>query len=162
MCECTPCPGCCVRGASGLLHITSLAVIRVPFDKGIVVSPARLAVACWFVDNASQCGLLIACSPTMHKAFLHCLQATHNSFIWLPNGIGAGLGLLQLGLCLIFKQKARYAYGICTCATMHCSAGKSEQLCRSEFQQQHATKPKAGTYSILTCMSCTRGMELST
>lgn len=46
----------------------------------------------------------------MHKAFLHCLQATHNSFIWLPNGIGAGLGLLQLGLCLIFKQKARYAY----------------------------------------------------
>jgi len=34
-------------------------------------------------------------------------RATHNSFIWLPNGIGAGLGLLQLGLCLIFKQKAR-------------------------------------------------------
>lgn len=34
-------------------------------------------------------------------------RATHNSFIWLPNAIGAGLGLLQLGLCLIFKQKAR-------------------------------------------------------
>ena len=35
------------------------------------------------------------------------MQATHNSFIWLPNAVGAALGLLQLSLCLIFQRKVR-------------------------------------------------------
>ena len=35
------------------------------------------------------------------------MQATHNSFIWAPNAVGAALGLLQLSLCLIFQRKVR-------------------------------------------------------
>lgn len=35
------------------------------------------------------------------------MQATHNSFIWVPNAVGAALGLLQLTLCLLFPRKAR-------------------------------------------------------
>ena len=35
------------------------------------------------------------------------LQATHNSFIWVPNAVGAVLALLQLSLCLAFQRKAR-------------------------------------------------------
>lgn len=34
-------------------------------------------------------------------------RATHNSFIWVPNAVGAALGLLQLALCLIFPRKVR-------------------------------------------------------
>lgn len=34
-------------------------------------------------------------------------RATHNSFIWAPNAVGACLGLLQLSLCLIFPRKLR-------------------------------------------------------
>lgn len=38
---------------------------------------------------------------------LSSVQATHNSLIWAPNAVGAGLGLLQLTLCLIFPRKLR-------------------------------------------------------
>lgn len=55
-------------------------------------------------------GIQPSLSSQARDTSMQCLQATHNSFIWLPNGIGAGLGLLQLGLCVIFKQKARWVH----------------------------------------------------
>ena len=38
---------------------------------------------------------------------LVAVQATANSFIWVPNAVGAALGLLQLALCLTFQRKVR-------------------------------------------------------
>ncbi|KAL3130843.1 hypothetical protein ABBQ38_000175 [Trebouxia sp. C0009 RCD-2024] len=34
-------------------------------------------------------------------------RALQNRFIWVPNAVGAALGLLQLSLCLVFRRKAR-------------------------------------------------------
>ena len=51
-------------------------------------------------------GDLGACEIVLNL-FLSFVLATHNSFIWAPNAVGAGLGLLQLSLCLIFPRKLR-------------------------------------------------------
>ena len=50
--------------------------------------------------------LLCLCNPP-RECYGCNTQATHNSFIWVPNAVGAALGLLQLSLCLAFRRKAR-------------------------------------------------------
>ena len=120
-CSCALCCICCSRVAFWVvLALTCLSAFGCFLTLATVSTSAfavfpipggqhhtSLRVHCPAECHAEAPSMLLCfCNPA-HECYGCNTQATHNSFIWVPNAVGAALGLLQLSLCLAFRRKAR-------------------------------------------------------